>query len=464
MKPCTPYFPQLRAQCAPLGVQLRRAQAATGSLAGLAALFGGYFPGLLVPAQAGAGSRQRDLPRVTVFWAFLGQVLVRGASCRWALARVQAEAVGQGRRPPGDATGAYCQARSALSLPWLQTLFEALGGWFQRRTTGQWRGRTVRLIDATGFSMPDTARNRRDWPYAAGQKPGCGFPTGKLVGLFCLHTGRLLAFAQGAWMAHDLALARKLLDHLRAGEVLVADRAYCGWFFLVQLLDRKVDFVIRLHQARLVRSRRVGSWREGWKKPQRPRGQSRRSWTKQPEELAVRLVRFRVEVRGFRTRVVIVATSLLDEAAFPDSAIAELYALRWQIELHYRQIKTNLALDVLRGLSPRMIERELWMHALAYNLVRALLLETARTHAVPVERLSFKGALDALQAWAERALGSRRHRRAARDALLARLAADQVPLRPGRHEPRARKRRTKDYQLLSRPRHLMRVSASRRLR
>ena len=464
MESFTPYFPQLRAQCAPLGAQLRRTNAATGSLGGLAALFGGYFTGLLVPARTGAGSRQRELPRVTVFWAFLGQVLLRGASCRWALTRVQADAVGRGHQPPGDSTGAYCQARSALPLAWLQALFGALSRWFERRTTGQWRGRTVRLIDATGFSMSDTDQNRRRWPYAAGQKPGCGFPTGKLVGLFCLHTGRLLAFAQGAWKAHDLPLARKLLHGLRAGEVLVADRAYCGWLFLAQLLRQKTDFVIRLHQARLVRSRHYRSWREDWKKPQRPRGQSRRSWLKQPEELAVRLVRFRVQVRGFRTRSVIVVTSLLDEEAFPDSAIAELYGLRWQIELHYRQIKTNLALDVLRGRSPQMIERELWMHALAYNLVRALLLETALAHAVPVERLSFKGTLDALQAWAERALTSRRHRRHARRALFARLAADQVPLRPGRHEPRARKRRTKDYQLLSRPRHRMRVSASRRLR
>ena len=460
----TPYFPQLRAQCAPLGRALHRSQTATGSLGGLAALFGGYFTGLLVPAGQGAGSRQRELPRVTVFWAFLGQVLRRGASCRWALTRVQADAVGRGHRPPGDSTGAYCQARAALSLPWLQTLFTALGRWFERRTTAPWRGRTVRLMDASGFSMPDTGKNRAVWPYAAGQKPGCGFPTGKLVGLFCLHTGRMLAFAHGAWKAHDLSLARKLLDCLQAGEVLVADRAYCGWLFLAQLLGRKVDFVIRLHQARLVRTRRYHSWLETWKKPQRPSGQSVRAWKKQPEELKIRLVRFRIEVRGFRTRRVIVATSLLDAKAFPDSAIAELYGRRWQIELHYRQIKTNLALDVLRGLSPAMIERELWMHALAYNLVRALLLECARTHKVPVERLSFKGALDALQAWAERALSSPRQRGHARRTLLSRLAADLVPLRPGRHEPRARKRRTKDYQLLSRPRHLMRVSASRRLR
>jgi hypothetical protein len=460
----TPYFPQLRAQCAPLGAQLRRVGAATESLVGLAALFGSYFPGLLVPAGHGAGSRQRELPRVAVFWAFLGQVLLRGASCRWALTRLQAAAVGRGHQPPGDSTSAYCQARTALPLAWLQALFAALSRWFEPRAQGPWRGRTVRLIDGTGFSMPDTDANRRRWPYAGGQKRGCGFPTGKLVGLFCLHTGRLLAFAEGAWKTHDLSLARQLLGALQAGEVLVADRAYCGWLFLVQLLGQKVDFVIRLHQARTVRSRRVRSWREVWKKPQRPRGQSRRSWEKRPEELAVRLVRFQVQVRGFRTQSVIVVTSLLDEIAFPDSAIAELYARRWQVELHYRQLKTNLALDVLRGLSPTMIERELWMHALAYNLVRALLLEASLAHDVPLERLSFKGALDALQAWAERALTSRRHRRHARRTLLARLAHDCVPLRPGRSEPRARKRRTKDYQLLNRPRHLMRISASRRLR
>lgn len=460
----TPYFPQLRAQCAPLGAQLRRADAATESLAGLAALFSGYFAGLLVPAKKGSGSRQRELPRVAVFWAFLGQVLLRGASCRWALTRLQADAVAQGRQPMSQSTSAYCQARVALPLVWLQTLFATLGRWFEPRSKGRWLGRIVRLIDGTGFSMPDTDQNRRRWPYAGGQKRGCGFPTGKLVGLFCLHTGRLIAFVERTWKTHDLALARQLLPWLRAGEVLVADRAYCGWFFLVQLLDQKVDFVIRLHQARTVRSRRYRSWQEVWKKPQRPHGQSRRSWKKRPEELTVRLVRFRVQVRGFRTQSVIVVTSLLDAKLFSDSAIAELYARRWQVELHYRQIKTNLSLDVLRGRTPQMIERELWMHAIAYNLVRALLLEAALAHDVPVERLSFKGALDALQAWADRALRSRRHRRHARRTLLARLANDRVPLRPARSEPRARKRRQKDYQLLNRPRLRMRVSGSRRLR
>jgi len=317
----------------------------------------------------------------------------------------------------------------------------------------------VRLIDGTGFSTPDTQSNRQCWPYATGQKPGCGFPTGKLVGLFCLHSGRLLAFVEGTWKRHDLPFARRLLDWLQAAEVLVADRAYCSWQFLALLLRRKVDFVIRLNQSRTVRSRR-----EVWKKPQCSRWQDPLAWKQLPQELSVRLVRFQVHVRGFRTMTMIVVTSLLDEKTFPDSALIELYARRWQVELHFRQIKTNLSLDVLRCLTPEMIERELWMHAIAYNLVRALILETALTHDVPIERLSFKGALDALQAWADHALRSRRHRRMARRSLLARLASDQVPLRPGRSEPRARKRRPKMYPPLNHPRHLMRVTRWRPLR
>src|SRR5690606_6322128 len=161
----TPYFPRMRAQCAPLGGQLRRTKAATESIAGLGTLFTRYFGGLLVPAKMGAGSRQRELPRVTVLWAFLGQVLLRGASCRWALTRLQADTVAQGHKPMGESTSAYCQARSVLPLPWLQALFVALSRWFDPRTKGLWHGRIVRLIDATGFSMPDTDENRRRWPY-----------------------------------------------------------------------------------------------------------------------------------------------------------------------------------------------------------------------------------------------------------------------------------------------------------
>jgi hypothetical protein len=160
---------------------------------------------------------------------------------------------------------------------------------------------------------------------------------------------------------------------------------------------------------------------------------------------------------------VTVVTSLLDRKKFPDRAIAELYGQRWQVELNFRQIKTSLSLDVLRGLSPAVVERELWMHAIAYNLIRALLLESAISHDRPISRLSFKGAIDAIAAWSTLALRPRAKHRQARQELLARLARDRVPLRPERNEPRVKKRRPKNYQLMTRPRSQMRVSKSREL-
>lgn len=458
----TAYFPALRPFCAPLG-SAKSATAAAASLRGLDNLFGKFFLGLLEPARRGLGSRVRCFGRVDIFWAFLSQVLTRGSSCRDALVRLHAHKVAQGHAPRGSES-AYCQARAGLSLPWLRALFAVLSRWFEPRVKGEWLGRTVRLMDGTGFSMPDSPKNSARWPYAGGQQPGCGFPVGKLVGLFCLHSGRLVAFTHDIWKAHDLTLARPLLKWLKAGEILVADRAYCSWFFLVLLRRQKVDFVIRLHHFRAVRLGQIGTRQELWPRPQRQRTrQSQWFWQRLPKVLPVRLVRFAVHSRGFRVRHVIVATSLLDITAYPDAAIAKLYAQRWQVELHYRQIKTILALDNLRGLSPQVIERELWLHAIAYNLVHALMLEAAITYDVPVHQISFKGSLDALRAWADLMPRQTRLRAKARRALLLRIAHDLVPLRPNRHEPRAKKRRPKNYQFLTKPRKKMRVSSSRSL-
>jgi hypothetical protein len=272
----------------------------------------------------------------------------------------------------------------------------------------------------------------------------------------------MLGFVEASWKTHDVKLAEQLLGAVKAAEVWVADRGYCSWFFLALLLQKKADFVIRLHHARKVRKGPCGSWLEQWAKPGRDKRRPSRFWKKLPEALTVRLVRFKGRTRQGVIKKITVVTSLLDEKMFPDFAIAQLYAQRWQIELHYRQIKTNLSLDILRCLTPKMIEKELWMHAIAYNLVRLLLLETSLRHDVPLDRLSFKGALDALHAWADRLPRSRSARTRALDALFSALAADLVPFRPHRNEPRARKRRPKSYQLLTKPRHKMRVSDSRR--
>jgi hypothetical protein len=211
---------------------------------------------------------------------------------------------------------------------------------------------------------------------------------------------------------------------------------------------------------RKVPLRKASSVEERWPRP--PRGKaSRRHWRSLPKGLKVRIVRFATRRRGFRDRHVIEVTTLLDRKRLPDDAIAEPYAQRWLVELHFRQIKSSLTLDEMRRLSPAIIERELWMHAIAYNLVRALMLEAALTHETVVVRLSFKSAIDALAAWTGPALRCRSRRSRARRELLRRIANDTVPQRPARTEPRMRKRRPKNYQLMTKPLHRMRVSASR---
>jgi hypothetical protein len=433
--------------------------ASAEALDGLAALVARFISAeLFAPAE---NQRGRVFTPWVTFIAFFGQVLTRGSACREAVRRVQAWRVAAKRPVPDDSTSAYCQARARLPLERLRAAHAQLGEWIGARTQEAWRwcGRPVKVLDGCGLSMPDTAANRARWPYASGQKMGCGFPTAQMVGLFCLATGRLVRFALAPWKAHEIPRARQLLAWLEPGEVVLTDRGFCGWG-LIALLQRKgVDVVMRAHQARHLKGRRMV-----WRKPQRQATWTPSLWRELPAELAVRLVRFRVAVPGFRTHEVVLVTTLLDAQAYPDEVIAALYRRRWAVELCFRDIKTTLGLDVLRCQSPELVEKEIWLQALAYNLVRALMLEAAWTHGVALERLSFKGTVDTLRQWTPLFAPAMFVFKRARQELLRIIAADQVPDRPNRVEPRAKKRRPKSYQLLTKPRQQMVVSPSRALK
>ena len=113
-----------------------------------------------------------------------------------------------------------------------------------------------------------------------------------------------------------------------------------------------------------------------------------------PDTLTLRQIRLHIDSKGCRSRTIILVTTLLDSVAYPAEAIAALYLERWSVELHFREIKITLALDVLRCLTPLMIEKELLLHIIAYNLVRALMQRAAILHCVELRRVSFKGTLD----------------------------------------------------------------------
>jgi len=441
------------------------------SLSQYQAAFGAFIPqALLAPEEQGVNSRSRMFPPLITFWAFLAQVLERGSSCRDALRRITAwRQFEYPKAPlPSPKTGGYCSARARLALPVLEQIGTHLADQLERhRPAGElWQGRRVKIIDGTTASMADTPENQALWPQSHSQKPGCGFPLVKLVALFSQGSGALLHLAEGNLHEHEMIVARKLWRRLELGDVLLADRGFCSYLDLSEIARHGADAVMRLHQARRVdfqQGRRLGPDDQlvTWRKPvRRPAGCPSEAFDALPETLTVRMVRYRIASAGFRTEEVILVTTLLDPEAYPASALAELYFERWSIELHFREIKTLLGLDVLRCLTPKMVRKEIALHRIAYNLVRLLMQRAGLLHHVSLARISFKGTLDSLHHFADalHALAGRPRRQAELlEMLLLTIASDLLPERPNRVEPRVKKRRAKNYHLMTKPRRQMRV-------
>jgi IS5 family transposase len=449
-------------------------QARQASLSRLSEIFGPWLPAdLLAPKARGLNSRQRLYPLELTFWAFLSQVLSPGSSCREIVRKVQAWYAPQGGARPDSRTGAYCQARTRLPLAQLKATHEHLA----QKLTAQngpaelWLGRRVKVIDGTGLSMPDTAANQKAWPQPNTQKPGCGFPVVKLVACFCLASGALLHWVQGTLKEHDCRLLQKLLEVFQKGDVVLADRGFSSFANLAVLLARGVDAVLRLHQfrkldwrsgRRLGRRDRVVRWSKG---PFQGQLWTRAQWAELPAQLDVRVVEIQVAAPGFRTQKVVLVTTLLDAQQFSAAELGRLYFRRWAVELFFRDIKQTLGMDVLRCQTPAMVEKEIVMHALAYNLIRALMQDIARSHDLSVSHLSFKGTVDALRQWQELFEGSQDHPRRVRHLrrmFYQSVAGDPLLLRPGRSEPRAVKRRPKNFRLLTQPRAQMVVERCRK--
>ena len=442
------------------------------SLGELYELFGEFLPdSLLSMSEAGPNSRERVFTPKVTFWAFVSQVLDVGSACRDAVRRVEA----WWRWMQKDRTGepplspsAYCQARARLEMQTLRLIHGHLAWSLERRVASAqlWLGRKVKIVDGTTLSMPDTPGNQQSWPQPSTQKEGLGFPCMKLTGIFSLASGGLEDYATGTLHQHESILFRSLWDQLEKGDVMLGDRGFCSYAALAALSQRGIDSVMRLHQARKVtfrEGRRLGDDDRlvTWQKPaQRTDAWSREEWEALPQSLSLRLIRLHVRTPGFRTREVTLVTTLTDATAYPAEAIRALYAQRWEVELHFHQIKILLGLDILRCKSPELIEKETLLHLIAYNLIRLLMQQAASTHSASLGRISFKGALDTVRHFAP-AIHAARATPRKQDALIAEMlaiiAADCVPERPGRSEPRAKKRRAKNYHLLTKPRSEMRV-------
>jgi len=430
---------------------------AQGTPAGLSRLFA---PWVGLPQHFGGGKRTRLFPPSVTFWLFLSQVLDEKGSCREALRRFQAWLSLERGKTASPNTAAYCKARAKLRPQELRRVNQRIVDRMETAFPWRWHGRRVQVVDGTGLSMPDTPENQAAWPQPKRAKKGCGFPVMRVAALFSLATGAMTGFAHGALAVHERTLYRKLWRLLKRGDVLLGDRGFCAFADFYLLSRNGVDCVMRKNgrrkNASVIRRNSKNDRIVEWKRSgARPKWLAPKTWRDLPESIAVREVEVHVQFPGFRSQVILVATTLLDHRVFPASDISDLYLKRWRVELFFRDLKTTMGMDILRCQAPPMVGNELWMHVIAYNLVRAVMSEAALAHAVPHDRISFKGTVSTLRQWAP-ALATRGPLRKQRLALyswmLACIAKDTLPFRPGRNEPRARKRRPKAYQLLNKPR------------
>ena len=462
----TPFFRPWRPRLARLGQC--SAQIKTATLGRLEEVLQVFLPSALFdPTAQKAHSRQRVFSLGRTVWCFLWQVLDAQRSCRAVLREVQALfALKQGPSLHTN-TSAYCQSRSRLPVERFEKGLQASATKADQLATGlgSFVGRPVKVADGSTLLLADSPANQTSYPQPSAQAPGCGFPILKIVVLFSLASGAILAVAKANKYSSERGLLHRLWDCLCRGDILLNDRGFGDYPTLASAQQRGVDTVARLHQSRAVdfrKAKRLGP-RDGlfvWKKsPRRPSYLSKKEWRQLPATLTVRILRFSVQSPGFRSKQITLVTTLLDPKLYSAQALAELFLQRWRLELCLDDLKTTLDMEHLRTKSPAMVEKELYAFLLAHNLIRCLMAQAAEQFQVDLIRISFKGSIDALLSFSNAIAQTRQlwRKRKLRNKLLEILATDLLPLRPGRREPRVQKRRPKDYPLM----HLSRATYQR---
>lgn len=311
------------------------------------------------------------------------------------------------------------------------------------------------------MSAPDTPANQGRYPQPRSQAAGVGFPLIRLVVLLTFATAALVGAAYGPCQGKEtgeMALFGTLLEQIQEGDIVVADGYYCSYWQIALLRRGGADVAFRLHQRRRSdcrRGRRLGRWDHvvTWRKPPRPVWMDEATYASLPNEMALREVRVVVEVPGCRTRVLTIVTTLVDGVEYSREDIADLYHQRWHVGLDLRSIKQTLHMEVLTCKTPAMLERELWVHLLGYNLVRQAMMQAARDRRLRPRQLSFAGAVQTLNAfrWLLQCSEGRCYVLAC-SALYMALSTHRVGDRVGRVEPRRIKRRRQKYAYLRQPR------------
>lgn len=403
--------------------------------------------------QALPACRHRLFPPVVTLETFIAQALGADASCQQAVNRHILTRTHHRQATSSPRTGAYCRARQRLPGDVVANLTRHLGHTLAASMPAArtWQGRPIKLIDGTTVSMPDTPENQQRFPQPGSQKPGLGFPMARLVTIMDMNSGAVLNAAMGPLKGKgtgEHALLREMLDTFEAGDIVIADRYYPSYALVAELAARGVDVVMRQHVQRdtdfqagdpLGHKDHIATW----EKPK-----NRRDWMSQA---AFNALPTTLSMRELAVGGMVLITTCTDKAV-PRQQIQELYQMRWQVELRLRDIKTTLGMDRLRCKTPAMVEKEVWVYLLAYNLIRRVMVEASDWADCLPQHLSFKHTVQIVRQIAAR---SPLHDDE-RDCLMKQITTLRVGQRPGRVEPRALKRRPSPHPLLKTPRPIAR--------
>lgn len=403
--------------------------------------------------------RERLFPPTETLSMFLSQALSADRSCQRAVNDAAVRRLIGGLSACSTHTGGYCRARARLPLAMLSGLTQHTGQALAATALAcwHWRGHPVRLVDGTTVAMPDTAANQAVYPQPRSQRPGLGFPLARWVALICLGSGAVLDTALGGYRGKgndEQTLLRRLLDALNIGDLLLGDAYYASYFLLCALRERGVEAVFEQQGSR----RRSSDFRRGQRlgardhlivlaKPKRkPDWMTPAQYAQAPESLTV---------RELATAGKTLVTTFLCAKQTPKAALKVLYRERWHVELDLRHIKSTLGMEMLSCKTPVMVQKEICVYLLAYNLIRLLMAQAASLFEQLPRTLSFKHTLQLWIAWDRQGFGT--HDDGSLHALFVLIAEQRVGKRPGRIEPRAIKRRPKPLPLLTQPRDLARA-------
>jgi hypothetical protein len=388
--------------------------------------------------------RERKYPPTVTLAMFLGQVLSADGSCQNAVNEANVNRLLIGLSADSANTGGYCRARQRLPVEMVRALAKQTGALLGEHTPGSWlwRGRHVKLVDGTTTLLPDSAENQASYPQQGNQARGAGFPIARLVGVMSLANGAVLDVAMGPYQGKgtgEHALFRAMHACFAAGDVMLGDGYYCSYFLIAEMVSRGVDVIFEQHGARKTDFRtgeKLGARDHvvTWSKPARPGWMTLAQYRGYPAELTLREVKVRKKV---------LVTTWVNPREVCKRELGQLFVQRWHVEVDLRHIKTTLGMETLSCKTPDLCEKELWVYALAYNLIRLLMAQAAAHAEVLPRQLSFKHTLQVWVAWSQRQFLSD----AAEDrpALLTLIAQLRVGKRPGRVEPRRVKRRPKPF-------------------